>query len=154
MGDDTEEGHYELVDSDTHSEEVYAEEVWDVRDVGDGPHILAVGQETGLDESAHSGFGHADQQIAGHEGEEWVAGPLAGVGDTVGPPLCDWEEGLPAAVFVLRGWVLLVAEACIVEGLVVGDPVVTEPPVEEEFVVGPAEGLLAAARSEGHRQAG
>lgn len=46
---------------------------------------------------------------------------------------------------------LLVVEICI-EGLVWG-PAVPEPPVEEIFAVGPAEGLLAAGRPEGHKQA-
>lgn len=43
------------------------------------------------------------------------------------------------------------AEECIVEELVAGDPVVSEPLAGEEFVAGSAEGLLAAARSEWHR---
>lgn len=109
LGAGTEEGH-ELADSDMRFVEVPAEGVWGVRDVGVGPHILAVGQEVMSDEPAHNGSDHADRRIAGRSGEEWVAGPLVGDGDTAEPPLCDWEEGLPVA-FGLRGSELLVAEA-------------------------------------------
>lgn len=65
VGADTEEGHDKLVDSDKH-----AEGVWVVRDVYDGPHTLAAGQEAELDESEHSEFGHSDRRIVEHVVEE------------------------------------------------------------------------------------